>query len=184
MSKTARKQAKKVPARKTTPIAKAKAAIRKVVKAVTHSKPSTTKTPTKASARTVKPVTILRKGVVSHGAKHSATPLAKPAVKTVAVQARQARCGQARRRSQCLGKAHGRQTRRHEARRREARDGPGRCASPENRCCEDAGREGRCAARQACCPRPCCRRRRKDRQEGGEGAGGEARDQILCCQHP
>ena len=84
MSKTARKQAKKVPARKTTPIAKAKAAIRKVVKAVTHSKPSTTKTPTKASARTVKPVTILRKGVVSHGAKHSATPLAKPAVKPVA----------------------------------------------------------------------------------------------------
>ena len=35
---------------------------------------------------------------------------------------------------------------------------PQRCRPlriPRNRCCEDAGREGRCAARQACCPRPC-----------------------------
>ena len=84
MSKTARKQAKKVPARKTAPIAKAKAAIRKVVKAVTHSKPSTTKTPTKASAKTVKPVTILRKGVAAwrealgHAAREAGVKTARP----------------------------------------------------------------------------------------------------------
>jgi RNA polymerase primary sigma factor len=91
LSKTARKQAKKVPARKSAPIAKPKAAIRKVVKAATHSKPATTKVPTKAPARSVKPVTILRKGAVSHAAKaapkaaskHAAKPVpaAKPAAK-------------------------------------------------------------------------------------------------------
>ena len=79
MSKTARKQAKKAPARKTPSIAKAKATGGKVAKAVTHSKPGTTKAPTKAPARTVKPVTIQRKGTGAHAAK--AAPASKPAAK-------------------------------------------------------------------------------------------------------
>jgi RNA polymerase primary sigma factor len=89
LNKTARKQAKKVPAKKAaTPIVKAKAPIRKVVKAVTRSKP-VTKSPAKAPARTVKPVKIMRKGAAAP-TKHVAAPAkrsAKPApAKHVAVK--------------------------------------------------------------------------------------------------
>jgi RNA polymerase primary sigma factor len=99
LSKTARKQAKKVPAKKTTsPIVKAKAAIKTMVKAVTRSKPGT-KSPAKAPAKTVKPVKILRKGVApasthapAHGKRPAAPakPAGKPAVGAKHVAAKHA----------------------------------------------------------------------------------------------
>ena len=93
MSKTARKQAKKVPARKSTVIAKAKAApIRKAAPAATHSKPAA-KNAGKAPAKTAKPVMIKRKGAGAPLASARHVAHAKPAARPVAAKHTPARKG-------------------------------------------------------------------------------------------